>query len=84
MLPLLFKSHNARSLYDGPVTWVVVTSDAEFLKRIGRVAIDNLNPDEFLQFFDDNDVKLENVPQDIIALYNQTGSSAQGAEEPKK
>jgi hypothetical protein len=72
-LPPLFVTHNARSLIDGPVTWVVVTSNAEFLKKIAKVQADNLDPNEFLKFYDIDGIKLPDTPSDIVALYNTTG-----------
>lgn len=77
MLPSLYADEYARTIFNKPLVWSVITIDKEFLRKIERVFLDNLaDLGGHLKFYDATDVELLPIPPDIIALMTMnTGQS---------
>jgi hypothetical protein len=77
LLPPLYVDHYARTIFCSPAIWVVITKDKEYLNKIYKVLMDNADPDpgRHIKFFDENEIELLPVPEDIIALISMSSNA---------
>ena len=70
MLPELYKQRYARTIFNAPAIWCVVTQNQDYLERIERIALDNLSDlGQHVKFYDAEGSEMIPVPEDIIAIF---------------